>query len=53
MFTYPDITYAIQQICLHMHDPYEPHLTAMNHTLSYLWDTLDYAFSYDTLPPPS
>jgi hypothetical protein len=28
-FTRPDIAYAMQQICLHMHDPREPHLTAM------------------------
>jgi hypothetical protein len=32
-FTRPDITYAVQQICLHMHDPREPHLTAMKRTL--------------------
>jgi hypothetical protein len=28
-FTRPDISYAVQQICLHMHDPREPHLTAL------------------------
>jgi hypothetical protein len=42
MFTHPDIAYAIQQICLHMHDPREPHLTVMKHTLHYLRGTLDY-----------
>jgi hypothetical protein len=41
-FTCPDIAYAVQQICLHMHDPREPHLTAMKHTLRYLRGTLDY-----------
>jgi hypothetical protein len=41
-FTCPDITYTVQQICLHMHDPREPHLTAMKHTLRYLRVTLDY-----------
>jgi hypothetical protein len=41
-FTHPDITYAIQQICLHMHDLREPHLTIMKHPLHYLWGTLDY-----------
>jgi hypothetical protein len=35
MFTCPDIAYDIQQICLHMHDPREPHLTAMKCTLLY------------------
>jgi hypothetical protein len=41
-FTRPDITYAVQQICLHMHDPREPHLTAMKRILRYLRGTLDY-----------
>jgi hypothetical protein len=41
-FTRPDITYVVQQICLHMHDPREPHLTAMKRTLHYLRGTLDY-----------
>jgi hypothetical protein len=41
-FTWPDIAYAVQQICLYMHYPREPHLTAMKHTLHYLWGTLDY-----------
>jgi hypothetical protein len=42
MFTHPDIAYAIQHICLHMHEPQEPHLTAMKHTLRYLRGTLDF-----------
>jgi hypothetical protein len=41
-FTRPDIAYTVQQICLHIHDPREPHLTAMKHTLRYLRGTLDY-----------
>jgi hypothetical protein len=35
-FTCPDITYAIQQICLYMHDPREPHLAALKWILRYL-----------------
>jgi hypothetical protein len=35
-FTQPGITYAVQHICLHMHDPREPHLTAMKRILRYL-----------------
>jgi hypothetical protein len=27
-FSRPDIAYAVQQVCLHMHTPREPHLTA-------------------------
>jgi hypothetical protein len=41
-FTRSDIAYAVQQICLHMHDPQEPHLTAMKHILRYLQGTPDY-----------
>jgi hypothetical protein len=41
-FTRPDIVYAVQQICLHMHDPREPHLTAMKRILHYLQGTPDY-----------
>jgi hypothetical protein len=28
-FTRPDISYAVQQVCLHMHDPRKPHLAAL------------------------
>jgi hypothetical protein len=41
-FTRPDIAYAVQQVCLHMHDPWESHLTAMKHILCYLQGTPDY-----------
>jgi hypothetical protein len=40
-FTRADIAYAVQQICLHMHDPREPHLTVMKRILRYLQSTLD------------
>ena len=35
-FTRPDITYVMQQICLHMHDPREPHLAALKRILHYV-----------------
>jgi hypothetical protein len=35
-FTRPDIAYAVQQVCLHIHDPREPHLTATKRILRYL-----------------
>jgi hypothetical protein len=41
-FTRPDIAYAMQQVCLHMHDPQESHLTAMKRILRYLRGTPDY-----------
>jgi hypothetical protein len=41
-FTRLELAYVVQQICLHMHDPREPHLTIMKCTLRYLRGTLDY-----------
>lgn len=41
-FTQPDIAYAVQQVCLHMHDPRESHLTAAKSILWYLQGTLDH-----------
>lgn len=41
-FTRPDISYAVQQVCLHMHDPREPHLNAVKRILRYLRGTIDY-----------
>ncbi|GJW08659.1 ribonuclease H-like domain-containing protein [Tanacetum coccineum] len=33
IFTRPDISYAVQQVCLHIHDPREPHLAALKRVL--------------------
>jgi hypothetical protein len=38
-FTRPDIAYAVQQVCLHMHDPREPHLAALKRILRYIRGT--------------
>ena len=35
-FTRPDITYAVQQVCLFMHDPREPHYNALKRILRYM-----------------
>ncbi|GJV04125.1 ribonuclease H-like domain-containing protein [Tanacetum coccineum] len=32
-FTRPNLSYAVQQLCLYMHDPREPHLNAMKRIL--------------------
>jgi len=40
-FTRPHIIYAVQQVCFHMHDPREPHLTALKRILRYIRGTLD------------
>lgn len=41
-FTRPDLSYVVQQICLFMHDPREPHMKASKRILRYVRDTLDY-----------
>ncbi|GJV46792.1 ribonuclease H-like domain-containing protein [Tanacetum coccineum] len=41
-FTSPDISYAIQQVCLHMHDPREPHFSALKQILRCVLGCLDY-----------
>jgi hypothetical protein len=41
-FSRPDIAYTVQQVCLHMHTPREPHLTALKRILRYLRGSLDY-----------
>ncbi|GJR30630.1 ribonuclease H-like domain-containing protein [Tanacetum coccineum] len=41
-FTRPDISYAVQQVCLYMHDPREPHFSALKRILHYVRGTLDY-----------
>jgi hypothetical protein len=45
-FTRPDISYAVQQVCLHMHDPREPHLTALKRILRYLQGTPDFGLHF-------
>jgi hypothetical protein len=41
-FSRPDITYVVQQVCLHMHTLQEPHLTALKRILRYLHGSLNY-----------
>jgi hypothetical protein len=41
-FTRPNLTYGVQQICLHMHDPRESHLAALKRLLRYVQGTVDF-----------
>jgi hypothetical protein len=38
--TRPDLAYAVQQVCLFMHDPRKPHLALFKHILRYVKGTL-------------
>nr|GFA79197.1 ribonuclease H-like domain-containing protein [Tanacetum cinerariifolium] len=42
-FTHPGLSYAIQQICLYMHDPREPHFATLKRILRYVWGTVDFS----------
>nr|GFC62246.1 ribonuclease H-like domain-containing protein [Tanacetum cinerariifolium] len=41
-FTRPDISYAVQQVCLYMHDHREPYFSAHKRILRYVHGTVDY-----------
>jgi len=40
MLTRPGLAYAIQQVCLFIHDPREPHLVLIKHIHLYVKGTL-------------
>lgn len=40
-FTLPDIVFAVQYICLFMHEPWEPHLHVVKRILRYIIGTLN------------
>ncbi|XP_019090161.1 PREDICTED: uncharacterized protein LOC109128401 [Camelina sativa] len=41
-FTHQDISFAVQQVCLFMHDPREIHFKALKRILRYVKGTLDF-----------
>ncbi|XP_021771491.1 uncharacterized protein LOC110735610 [Chenopodium quinoa] len=41
-FTRPDIVYAVQQVCLFMHDPRQAHYDALKRILRYIQDSIDH-----------
>ncbi|XP_019085469.1 PREDICTED: uncharacterized protein LOC109126397 [Camelina sativa] len=42
LFTRSDISYAVQQVCLFMHDPHESHFTALKRILRYVKGTISH-----------
>nr|GEU77375.1 ribonuclease H-like domain-containing protein [Tanacetum cinerariifolium] len=48
-FTHPDLSYVVQQVCLYMPDPRDPHFTALKHILCYVRGTLDYGLQLHVL----
>ncbi|KAM0014531.1 putative RNA-directed DNA polymerase [Helianthus debilis subsp. tardiflorus] len=52
-FTRPDITYAVQQICLFMHSPREPHFAFLERILQYIKGTLDLGLRLSATPSAS
>ncbi|XP_035845876.1 uncharacterized mitochondrial protein AtMg00810-like [Helianthus annuus] len=49
-FTRPDLSYAVQQICMHMHAPMHSHWQALKRIIRYLQGTTSYGL---TLEPSS
>nr|GEX04750.1 ribonuclease H-like domain-containing protein [Tanacetum cinerariifolium] len=50
-FTHPNLSYAVQQVCLYMHDHREPHFVALKRILRYVKGTLDFGlhlYAFDT-----
>ncbi|GKF30812.1 ribonuclease H-like domain-containing protein, partial [Tanacetum coccineum] len=41
-FTRPNLSYTVQQVCLYMHDPCDPHFTALKRILRYVHGTIDH-----------
>lgn len=52
-FTRPDITYAVQQVCLFMHDPRQAHLTALKRIIRYVQGTKDHGLQMYKSPSSS
>ncbi|KAK1420492.1 hypothetical protein QVD17_22136 [Tagetes erecta] len=44
-FTRPDISYAVQQICIHMHAPRTSHFNALKRILRYIQGTINFGLT--------
>ncbi|KAL8157644.1 hypothetical protein AgCh_002375 [Apium graveolens] len=52
-FTRPDITYAVQQICMHIHDPRTSHRNALKKIIGYIKGTLSFGLTLGHHRDPS
>jgi len=53
VITRPDIAYAVQQVCLHMHAPRDVHLTMLKHILRYIKGTVSLGVRLHTINTPT
>jgi hypothetical protein len=51
--TRPDLSYAVQQVCLYRHAPREPHLALVKRILRYIKGTLDFGLHIGVFGPCS
>ncbi|XP_022023783.1 uncharacterized mitochondrial protein AtMg00810-like [Helianthus annuus] len=49
-FTWPNISYAVQQICMHMHSPSDDHWNALKRIIRYIQGTSDYGLYLNPAP---
>ncbi|XP_050889767.1 uncharacterized mitochondrial protein AtMg00810-like [Lathyrus oleraceus] len=49
-FTRPDISYVVQQVCLHMHAPRTKHMLALKRILHYVQGTLHFGLHLSPSP---
>lgn len=49
-FNRPDISYAVQQVCLFMYDPRQPHMAAVKRILRYLKGTINHGLHLQPSP---
>jgi hypothetical protein len=49
-FTRPDISYAVQQVCLHMHAPSTEHMLALKRILRYVQGTIHFGLHLSPSP---
>nr|GFA04683.1 ribonuclease H-like domain-containing protein [Tanacetum cinerariifolium] len=52
-FTRPNLSYAVKQVCLYMHNPREPHFVALKRILRYVRGTVDFSLQLYALATTS